>query len=602
MTRQKKISIGRFEVLRRLGQGLQGRVYLATDPVLERRVALKVINLADCDIVKSEECVREARIAAQISHPNVVPIFEVELYNEAPLLVYEYVEGINLQQYLARHAPLDTAGAMPLMHGIAAGLSSAHQRDIIHLDLSPGNILIDFEGCAHITDFGLARLMTLNSRIKTNKPLYGTPRYISPEHVRGEALTAASDVFSMGLLFYEMLTGVPAIAQEELEEVYQAVRHAHINWGKLQHRGLAPELIAIIRDMCQLRVEWRYRDAGEVLTALEQQQELKRGENRSALALQFLLRRLEKRPEFPACSSSISEINRLTEENSNTNFNKLAVVIARDYTLTNRVLKIANSVIFDRGSGGVKTISMAISRLGLNLVRMICNGLLLFKQADNANSELRDTLVASFVAGLIARHIVKTRRPRIAEEAFICALFHRLGTHLLVFYLPDEYEEIARGIAAGSKRRDAERAVLSTTCAALGAAIARKWHFPETIIGCMEQLPAGELETPDSDEAILRHAANFSNELCDLFATAPENEALLETSAEFSNRHAGIFRSNAEILGQIAQATADKFAQLAPGLGVNYNDSSFCKGLSRFADMVAAAERERNPVQEAAAS
>lgn len=294
------------------------------------------------------------------------------------------------------------------------------------------------------------------------------------------------------------------------------------------------------------------------------------------------MRRLQRRPEFPACSHSIAEINRLTEESSNTDFNKLGAVIVRDYSLTNRVMKIANSVIFDRTGEGVKTISQATARLGLKLTRMICNGLLLLKQANDKDSDLKDILVASFVAGLIARHMVSSIKRSIAEEAFICALFHNLGNHLLAFYLPDEYEDINALITKGSEAHKAEREILSTTTAALGMAVAKKWNFPDTIINCMTHLPSGQLEPPKSEEDTLRHAANFANELCTLVITKAKGIDLLLEINPFIERHQTIFKGDVTKLAQLVASAADKFSQLAPGLGINYNDSKFCNQLSNF--------------------
>ncbi|NKB38771.1 MAG: protein kinase [Gammaproteobacteria bacterium] len=594
-------TLGRFEVQKRLGQGFQGRVYLGLDPVLQRQVALKLINIKDDDTNHAEDLVREARFAAQIAHANVIPLYEVDLFHNTPLLVFEYVEGLSLREYLHQRGKMEETEALETIIGIASGLASAHEKGIVHLDITPNNIMIDKEGRPRIMDFGLARNSTANKDRNKTERLFGTPRYISPEHLKREALTPATDVFSVGLLFYEMLSGKCAFNQSELNDIYLAVEAVDINWGALQYQGLSPEVIAIVRDMCQANASWRFQNAGECLTALQSAMNIQENEDRGALALDFLLRRLEKRPEFPACSTSIGEINRLTDERSNTDFKKLAALIARDYTLTNRVLKIANSVIFDRSNQGVKTISVAISRLGLKLVRMICNGLLLFKQSDNSSSELKDILVASFVAGLIAQALLLNRKRHIAEEAFICSLFHRLGVHLLVFYLPDEYEDINALISRGRSKQTAEREILSTTCSTLGVAVAEKWHFPETIKKCMLELPPGILELPINDEEYLCHAANYANELCDLINTRQEDSDVTGELDLFNERHTEVFAMSSDELVKLIDGTADKFSKLAPGLGVNYSDSQFCSQLANFAETLEASYFEVDEALEAIA-
>jgi eukaryotic-like serine/threonine-protein kinase len=587
MNQASRNMINRFEVSKRLGEGLQGKVYLGWDPSLERQVAIKVITPANGDVAYSQDVVDEARIAAKISHPNVVPIYEVGMYHSSPLLVFEFVDGMTLKDYLKEHGRFNETDALSIMVRIAVGLKYAHDQGIVHLDLSPNNIMIDKEGRPRIMDFGLARVIASIDKNLYENDIAGTPRYMTPEHIAGKKLTPASDIFTLGLLFYELLIGTPAIKKyKDFNDIFNAIEKADIDWGKLQHLGVTPEIIATLRDMLQVDPSRRYQSAADLVPSLDEVIAIQRNEDKGSLALKFLLRRLQRRPEFPACSHSIAEINRLTEEKSNTDFNQLGAVIIRDYSLTNRVMKIANSVIFDRGSGGVKTVSQAVSRLGLKLVRMICNSLLLFNQANDKDSDLKDVLVASFVAGLIARHITVSIKRRIAEEAFICALFHNLGNHLLIFYLPDEYEDINALIAKGEEVNKAERAILSTTTAALGMAIAEKWNFPETIISCMTRLPPGILAPPKSDEDILRHAANFTNELCVLvMSNAKDIDLLLEVNA-FNERHQTLVVTDATKLAQLVASAADKFSELAPGLGINYNDSNFCSHLSNFSSAI----------------
>lgn len=588
----KNSMIDRFEVSRLLGKGLQGKVYLGWDPDLERQVALKVITPTEYDTGNSQDIIAEARIAAKISHPNVVPIYEVGMYKNTPLLIFEYVDGVTLRHYLIKRGRLDEDEAVSIIFQIASGLASAHEKGIVHLDLSPKNIMIDNSNKPHIMDFGLARVTCANNKIKNHKKFAATPRYMTPEHIAGKDFSPASDIFSLGLIFYELLAGMRAINGKTIDEIVDAIAVMKIDWGKLQHLGITPEIISAIRDMLHPDPIQRYASACELVPVLNDIMTIQRSEDKGALSLDFLLRRLQRQPEFPACSHSISEINRLTAEDSDTNFNKLGAVIVRDYTLTNRVMKIANSVVYDRHGDGVKTISQAIARLGLKLVRMICNGLLLFNQADDKDSKLKDILVASFVAGLIARHISASINRRIAEEAFICALFHNLGNHLLVFYLPDEFDDINALIEKGEEVHVAERAILATTTSALGMAVAEKWNFPITIINCMTHLPPGILETPKNDEDTLRHAANFANELCALVLSNAEGRDLLLEVNPFIERHKVIYKGDVKKLAQLTTSAAEKFEELAPGLGINYNDSNFCQHLSNFSTTIEDAQNQ----------
>lgn len=586
MNQPGSAKIGRFEVSKRLGEGVQGKVYLGWDPNLERQVALKVITPAEGNETYSQEVIEEARIAARIAHPNVIPIYEVGMYHTTPLLVFEFVDGMTLKNYLKEKGHFNEKDALSIMVRITVGLKCAHEQDIVHLDLSPNNIMIDKEGRPRIMDFGLARVIATMNKKTYEEYIAGTPRYMSPEQITGNKLTPASDIFTLGLLFYELLTGTPAIVQRSFDDIRNALESADIDWGKLQHLGIMPGIIAILRDMLQVDPASRFQSAVDLVPALDEVITMRRDEDKGLMALEFLMRRLQRRPEFPACSHSIMEINRLTDEESNTDYQQLGAVIARDYSITNRIIKIANSVIFDRRNEGVKTISQAISRLGLKLVRMICNGMLLFNQVNDKDSELNDILVASFVAGLVARHTVSTIKRQIAEEAFICALFHNLGNHLLIFYLPDEYIDIQALIAKGEELQKAEQAILSTTTAALGMAVAEKWNFPETIINCMTRLPPGLLEPPKSNEDVLRHAANFANELCiQVLSDSGDIKLLLEVNS-FLERHKAIFPGDVSRLAQLVSAAAEKFTDLAPSLGINFNESHFCNRLGNFSTAI----------------
>ncbi|MDX1519740.1 MAG: HDOD domain-containing protein, partial [Gammaproteobacteria bacterium] len=572
---------------------------LGLDPNLGRKVALKLLTPVDADTTWSQDVIDEARIAARISHPNVIPIFEVDQYRFIPFLVFEYVDGMTLKEHLREHGRLDEKAALRLMAGIADGLRCAHEQGIVHLDLSPNNIMIDTQQRPRIMDFGLARVIANIDKDDYQKKLAGTPRYMSPEHLSGEALVPASDIFSLGALFYEMLTGIPAFNQKDVNVILSAIEHAEVDWSNLQRMNVMPETIALVRDMLQVNPDHRIQSAIELVPAIKEVTAMQTSSDQASLSLEFLLRRLQRRPEFPACSHSIAEINKLTAEDTKTSFSKLGSIIARDYSLTNRVMKIANSVIFDRRGDGVKTISQAITRLGLRQLRMICNGVLLFKQGGDQHQELKDFLIASFVAGLIARHVTAVKDQQLAEEAFICALFHNLGNHLLIFYLPDEYEDIQSMIDNGMLPQKAERAVLSTTTAALGMAVAGKWNFPETIINCMNRLPEGIIDAAVNAEGTLLHAANFANEFCQLTRSHGEGTALLMEINTFLERHQTLYQADVTLLGKLSDAASQKFRELAPGLGINFEESPFCCRLAEFSASIEAALNTNDQVANA---
>ncbi|RME33435.1 MAG: serine/threonine protein kinase [Gammaproteobacteria bacterium] len=596
MTGKKPAMIGRFELVRRLGEGLQGKVYLGHDRELDRKVALKVITPANGDTRVSEGIADEARIAARISHPTVVPIFEVVMLGETPVLVFEFVDGMTLREYIREHGRFGEREALSLLVRIAAGLRCAHEQGVMHLDLSPRNIMIDQEKRPRIMDFGLARLIASIETDRYRNEVAGTPRYMSPEQVAAAPLTPASDIFTLGLVFYELLTGTPAINEKGFVSIIHAVETVKIDWARLHALGVSPEVVALLREMLQRDPARRIASASELVPELDNVIEMLRSTEQGSLALEFLMRRLQRRPEFPACSHAIAEINRLTAEDSGVSFDRLGSVIVRDYALTNRIIKIANSVAFNPANKEVKTISQAIARLGLRLVRTISNGLLLYRQ-DGDDPGLKDLLASAFVCALVARHIAGQRDPALAEEAFMCALFHDMGSHLLAFYLPEEHREIGELMARGRSRTEAERAVLMLPAPELGKAVAARWHFPQIIIECMNRLPEGVVEPFDTAQGLLLHTANFASELCELVRTAGEGEDLLLGAERFLDRHANLHDGDIDWLCRLVSAAAGKFADLAPTLGVSYRGSDFCNRLGEFAGALGAAREERESAQ-----
>src|ERR1043165_8128294 len=185
---------------RELGKGVTGHVYLAEDAVLARPVAIKFI--ANLDAAARQRFLLEARAIAQIQHPNFLGIYRVGALGSRPYLVTELVRGAPLARLTL---PVAWETALDIAIGIARGLAAAHRRNIVHCDLKPSNVMLDPDGVAKIIDLGLARIAAGASR---GAPV-GTPDYMAPEVWRGEAPSRRSDVYSLGAVVYEMLTGAP---------------------------------------------------------------------------------------------------------------------------------------------------------------------------------------------------------------------------------------------------------------------------------------------------------------------------------------------------------------------------------------------------------
>lgn len=200
-------AIGHYEIIRRLGIGGMGEVYLARDTRLEREVALKLLpESLYQDQTARERFLREARAASKLSHPNIVTIHAIESFEGRDGIVMEYINGLPLDQY--RSQPDRTMNQLAdVSLQIAEGLSAAHAAGVVHRDLKPSNVLVDHSGRARILDFGLA-LTRHAARLTGEGMMVGSPAHMSPEQIRGQELDHRSDIFSFGILLYELLSGV----------------------------------------------------------------------------------------------------------------------------------------------------------------------------------------------------------------------------------------------------------------------------------------------------------------------------------------------------------------------------------------------------------
>ncbi len=199
----------RYSLDREIGRGGMGSVWLATDEVLGRRVALKRIGLlpgaSSTDLARAE---REARLAARLNHPNVVAVFNLVVADDERWLVMEYVEGTTLAERVRHEGPMAPDEAARLLHQAAVGLLAAQEAGVVHRDVKPSNILLDRAGVVKLTDFGIAHVVTDPSLTQTGL-VSGSPAYLAPEVASGERATAASDVWSLGATLFHLLSGHP---------------------------------------------------------------------------------------------------------------------------------------------------------------------------------------------------------------------------------------------------------------------------------------------------------------------------------------------------------------------------------------------------------
>jgi len=222
MTERHLTRIGKYEVECVIGEGSMGVVYRAIDPLINRRVAIKVMADAVAqDAGLRDRFLREAQAAGSLQHPNVVTIYDFGEVDDHLFIAMEYVEGDDLADLIAKKVTIRPSDALDLIIGLLHGLAYAHKRGIIHRDIKPANVRVDGEGKARLMDFGVAHLAS--SELTSTGMLLGTPAYMAPEQITGGAVTAETDLFSVGAVLYELLAGRRPFVGETLQSLMYSI-------------------------------------------------------------------------------------------------------------------------------------------------------------------------------------------------------------------------------------------------------------------------------------------------------------------------------------------------------------------------------------------
>ena len=233
-------TLGRYEILDELGQGAMGVVYKARDPMLDRIVAIKTVNLTlPKDELAEYEArfYQEAKAAGGLSHRNIVVIHDIGRSERVAYMAMEFLEGQELRRMLQSHVTITLAQALEIAAQVADGLQYAHDRQIIHRDIKPANVMVLADGSVKITDFGIARMR--NNEVKTmTGMILGSPKYMSPEQVSGKRADSRSDIFSLGVVLYEMLTGTSPFVADNIH----GVMYQTMNFNPPAPKTLNPEL------------------------------------------------------------------------------------------------------------------------------------------------------------------------------------------------------------------------------------------------------------------------------------------------------------------------------------------------------------------------
>jgi len=258
--------IGRYQILERIGRGAMGVVYRAHDSAMHRDVALKVLmtDLEDDPDIRTRFH-REAEAAARLSHPNIITIFDVGEDNDRFFIVMELLRGAMLKDFLAQAAPVPIERKIDLMYQLCTGLDAAHNASVFHRDIKPGNIFVRSDGILKILDFGVARLAT--SSMTASGFIVGTPDYMSPEQARGAEIDGRSDIFSVGGVFFFMLTGQKPFPASELPALFHQIQHEAPR--PLLPEEAPPELAEVVMKALAKDRDERYQTCQDMVADLD---------------------------------------------------------------------------------------------------------------------------------------------------------------------------------------------------------------------------------------------------------------------------------------------------------------------------------------------
>ena len=580
--------LGRFRLLKRLGEGAQAMVWLAHDPLLDREVALKLLKMQGVDASEAgtvDEWLHEARAVSRLTHPNIVPVFEADMQAGHAYLVFEYVSGGTLSQRLRAGPPLSAAEAVTLMLGVLDGLTAAHAAGIVHRDLKPSNILLDARGQPRVMDFGIAARLSPDASAPAR--IVGTPGYLSPEAAAGAPPHPQMDVFAAAVMLAEMLSGQRLNHETDPWRAVQRVRTTDL----VLPSGLGSDVDDALRALVQRGLardpaaRWpAARPMHDALAAWLRPTVTPDAEAQEAPVLDFLLRRMRHKSDFPALSEAMTRIQRLTQS-EHESLASLSNEILKDVALTHKLLRLVNTAAYRHtGGGGISTVSRAVALIGFAGIRNLALSLVLLERMENKGhaQRLREDFLRSLMAASVARELCTGDRE--AEEAFLGAMLHHLGRTLTEFYFPEEAETVRRLVSPADdgpavSEASASAQVLGMSYEALGLGVARQWGLPESLQRSMRR-PAGEppLRRVEDGAERQRWLARVANDMADLILNTPPEQAHAKVRA-LAQRHARALGLAVDAFEKAADTARQRLTQATEALDLRLPQQSRARRL-----------------------
>jgi len=448
-------------------------------------------------------------------------------------------------------------------------LATAHERGIVHRDLKPSNILVGTDGRPRVMDFGIAARVAGGG----DGLIVGTPGYMSPEAARGEAPAPAMDVFAAGMLLGELLSGAPLLRERD---PYRAIARVQAEDFNLPDGCRVDDALrAIVSRAVARDPRQRYDGARSFHAALAEWLAPQDAPDPTAAAgqgtLEFLLRRMRTKRDFPALSDSIVRIQRVATSETES-LSSLSTEILKDVALTNKLLRMVNTVHFAHAGGGtISTVSRAVALVGFAGIRNMALSVVLLEHMHDKQhqAQIKNEFLRALMAGTLAAELTPVARE--AEETFIGSMFQNLGRLLTEYYFPEEAQEIRQMAPDGqaAAREKASMKVLGMTPQDLGVGIARSWGLPDNLQRMMTP-PEGAPPARPVAAGVERQRwlGRVASECTDLMlanegATPP---AKLERLAD---DYAQALDIPAKELQAAAQAARTRLSALAQALGIS---------------------------------
>jgi serine/threonine protein kinase len=525
---------GRFELKSELGRGAQATVWLGYDPRLQREVAVKVIN-ASADASFVAQWLDEARAVSRLAHPNIVPVFEADQAGGVSFMVFEYVTGPTLTELLRQRGKLPEREAAALMRDVLDAIATAHAQGIVHRDLKPSNILMDTQGRPRVMDFGIA------ARVSDahDGRIVGSPGYISPEAIGGAAPHPLMDVFAAGMMLGQMLCGRPLLDERDPYRALERVFNEDIAWPlDAQAPGAEDAVDDTLRTLVMRAVardpSRRPESARAFRDALHQWLDPAPvgADGGDRATLEFLLRRMRHKSDFPALSDAVVRIQRVTHS-EDASIASVTDEIVRDVALTNKLLRLVNTTHFrNAGAGTIASVPRAVSLVGLAGIRTMALSLVLLEHMQDKShvQRLKETFLMAMMTGTLCDELTPTAKAH--DEPFLAGMMVQLGRLLTEFYFPEEAAMIRRHVEPAWQRGEWTQAVedravtevLGLSYEQLGIGVTRVWGLPDSLRRAISRPegapPARSVEAP-ADR--LRWCVSAAGELAQaLMQVAPE--------------------------------------------------------------------------------